>query len=776
MQYPLDLWVKVDGSYERLDTFKDENLTIKDSIKDFNDIKKIFTSLSRSFTIPASKKNNKALGHFYRGDVIDVDVRALIDAKITLNSADHKYGNISLESAKLKDGEPYSYTVRFYGNLSEIQKNIGEDNLSTLNLSDYNIANPDFKNLFHTTSSSVDRDVCFPLMSKNRRFIVDEANSDAAQTLGLQNTANIHFSTNARTAGFYGVIVEDLVGAIKTGLILDAIEDKYDLTFSGVLKDAAYVRDLRLLMHKSKSQKLDDSYSVAFTGFSNNVTDKNMSTVYPDDGYSISSDSNGITTGKVLSGYFPIKSPYVKRETTSDISLTISTTSTKFKVNVRENGEIVSTFDNAGTYSVDLTKRNANNSIYTFDAEVYGTTSISIDVDFNVNSFFKNASGVSDDTVTHSISSTLSTVGASGDTYLISEHIPQIKITDFLSELFKRFNLVATVDEDLNIDTKHYDYYVNQGTTRDITKYIDVSEYDVKKPTLYSGIKFTTEDVQTIGEYGFQKVNGRKYGELNFEIDLGDDRLSGGLYEVNLKSKMIPLDQPYDLDSGLAAFQTSMLLVDNSLSELTLKPTFLYTSIQVGRRVAWDNGSSVEYLNSYIYQPSEVYHTNEVRYNGDVAVVGNYFAAEESVIDFRKGYPDLSLFNCFYSNTISTIFDQSSRRVSYKAYLPMKELIDLSPADILVIRENYHLIESFETNYLTGVTSLNLIMLDARNLSRFETSTVNINESGSTTDVNYLDANTGLITLNTNVSTGSSSARDVIGGENGVIRVKNEYS
>ena len=148
MSKGLNILINTSGTYEQLDTFKDENITIKENVKDFRDIKKVLTSLSKSFTIPASKRNNRILGHYYRNDLFNVDSRALIDAKLTLNDADYKFGNVSLEDTKFKNNEPYSYTIRFYGNLTELNKKIGEDELTDLDLSAYDIASPNWQTQF----------------------------------------------------------------------------------------------------------------------------------------------------------------------------------------------------------------------------------------------------------------------------------------------------------------------------------------------------------------------------------------------------------------------------------------------------------------------------------------------------------------------------------------------------------------------------------------------------------------------------------------------------
>lgn len=167
MRIAIDIHLNVSGSYFRLDTFKDENITIKENVKDFRDVKKVFTSMSRTFTVPASKNNNIVLKHFYRNDIVGVDTRALIDAKLTLNNVDYKFGNVSVEDVKFKDNEPYSYSLRFYGNLTELNKNIGDDELTDLDLSSHNIQSPDFFDEFQksTLSASQDRDVVFPLLS-----------------------------------------------------------------------------------------------------------------------------------------------------------------------------------------------------------------------------------------------------------------------------------------------------------------------------------------------------------------------------------------------------------------------------------------------------------------------------------------------------------------------------------------------------------------------------------------------------------------------------------
>ena len=752
MSKGLNILINTSGTYEQLDTFKDENITIKENVKDFRDIKKVLTSLSKSFTIPASKRNNRILGHYYRGDLFNVDSRALIDAKLTLNDSDYKFGNISLEDTKFKNNEPYSYTIRFYGNLTEINKKIGEDELTDLDLSQYDISNPFWLNEFRQLSSTR-KAVAFPLMSKNRRFISHSSDHDYAQTEGYVSTANVSYSSSSRVDGYYGVVEQDLVGAIWSGAILDAIEDKYGLNFTGVFKDADYIRELRLLLQKKGGDGLDGSpmVSKSITNFTPTATESRYSIL-----------SNGFETDEIYE--------YINfyTEERGEITFQVSTTATNFKLHLKRNGETIETVEDTDSHTIRLDSPNDNNSLFTFEVEASGIATINVSATMRAKT---QAKATITTNSTSSFSGSASFTGSDSDSYLISDNLPQMKVVDFISDLFKRFNVVATVDSDLNIDTQHFDYYINQGNNLDISKYVDISNHKIGRPNFHSGIRFTTEKVETIGEYGFQKVNGRKYGELKYDLNTGDRKLDGEIYKVDLKSKIIPVDKPTNFDDGIVANFDTMILVDKKGEELQLAPTFLYTKINDNRAIAYDSGSFVYNINQHIHTPSEVYYQDEDLHSGANSIqniiIGNYFSAETSVIlNPQDNFSDANLFGAFYSKTISIAFGEASRRAEYTAYLPIRFLSTLSTADIITVANKRHIIESYSTNFLTGKTSFKLIQIDEATASLFESANVTTSDNKSTS---YIDANTGLA-KESYVSGGTTIS--VVGGESGVYRVE----
>ena len=64
----VDIQLFIEG--KQVELFKDESITLTQSIQDIKDISKIFTDFSRTFSVPASKNNNKIFKHFHRFNIV----------------------------------------------------------------------------------------------------------------------------------------------------------------------------------------------------------------------------------------------------------------------------------------------------------------------------------------------------------------------------------------------------------------------------------------------------------------------------------------------------------------------------------------------------------------------------------------------------------------------------------------------------------------------------------------------------------------------------------
>jgi len=90
---------------QKLELFDDEQIQITSSVQNVQDIAKVFTDFSQSFTVPASPINNQIFQHFYQTDVDStLDYQLRRDAKIEIDLVLFRTGKIQLEKANLKKG------------------------------------------------------------------------------------------------------------------------------------------------------------------------------------------------------------------------------------------------------------------------------------------------------------------------------------------------------------------------------------------------------------------------------------------------------------------------------------------------------------------------------------------------------------------------------------------------------------------------------------------------------------------------------------------------
>tara|TARA_R110002074_G_scaffold33496_3_gene93248 strand:- start:943 stop:3213 length:2271 start_codon:yes stop_codon:yes gene_type:complete len=710
MKIPIQILLSVDDSLGQppiLDMFKDESLTIKKMVKDLNDPKKLFTSLSRSFSIPASKKNNIIFKHYYNIDIINgLDSRELIPCKILLNNVTQEVGNLSIEGVKMSNGKAMSYNVRYIGKLSELSRKIGQDKLSTLDFSSSNI--PTFSPVTHFSDNTV-RDLVFPLASRSKRMLYDLTNKD----INIEGAKNISFIDYTSIAdNKYGVNDQDLIGALKVGTILDNIASAYSISFSGVF-DETYVRDLYLWLHKTDKERAgekQDALSTDITFSSGNVNPFNSTTVYND---YINFDSNS--------------NP--KRELGVKIQGNWTGEATVF---VKFNGAIVRQIDTSGSSTSYYYMRNTSGNL-TFSAE--SDSSITINLNITVVESFRNDSSLTE--IAKLYTSTINT-GNAGH-YQVVNNLPTMKILDFLSSLFKMFNIVAEVDDALNIKTTHFDHFMSNGVSRDISEYVDTSSYNVNRPNVFSAMRFKFADPKVAMEIGYEKVNGKQYGELEYDL-IGQTgvKLSGNEYTLDIPNQRVPLEPLTDLSYVSSGFPVVFFpLIYSQFSDLKgaeqqTKPMFTYISKNFASNpLSYDTGGTIARVTEYI-TPSNVFTDDfEPSAYPSTGLLGLYFGEElneYNAIDSTVGF---GLFNNFYKGLTAMMFDEDKRSVVFKSFLPSSLVKQITLSDTLTINNSFYSINSIETNYLNGESKLDLTLVGMSKLSYFTKKTIRVTNTGA---------------------------------------------
>ena len=758
MNIPIKIVV---GTDEVLDMFKDEGISIKTMVKDMSDPKKLFTEFSRTFTVPASKKNNKIFKHYYNIDITNgLDTRELIPAKILMANTTYKVGNIRVESAKMQYGVAENYKITFIGKLSELSRQIGQDKLGVLDFSSLDLPEYDFIDELTDTTT---RDLMFPISSRSDRFLADSV----TKSLGIEGATNIAFSGNGSFSD-YGIRERDVVGALSVGAIIDKIESRYGFNFTGVLNDAGYVRDLYLWLHQTEKQRQGERY----TSFLQNLTvNTTLGTGAASQGFLNTS------TGLVFNPFSQLPE-YDGTQKKWTIFVKGSFTG-NCVIKLRKNSAIVRTIDvsNTNTEAFNVT---IDNLYDRFDVEVESDSSETVPITINITQHYLQeyevGGGFFGEPTTYyrwrydnfSIYNGQVILGTS-QTYTVDRNIPTMTIMEFLSSLFKMFNIVAEVDEDLNISTKHFDHYMSQGSTlKDLSKYVDVSSYNVSRPNVYSSLNMGFEEPKLALEQGYASVNGRNYGEINYSLTGANGvRLSGGAYDLKLKNQRTPLEPLIDLVDDSAFNVCYTQFSDLKGTEQSIKPMFTYVTkvVDTSRRIAVYNAITGVVAGEFTFsQPCNTRQPFQDAPTPLAMELGLYFGEELNEFNTNETQTGLGLWSNFYRGTTALMFDEDKRRVKYKAYIPQSVLIDLQPSDNIEINNHFYNINSFETNYLSGETKLDLTLVGRARLREFEPVDLKVtnNHATDTLFFTYINYTTGLISR-ANILNGLNATYNVVG-------------
>lgn len=720
-----------------LDMFGDESISIKSVVKDLNDPKKLFTEYSRSFTVPASKKNNRIFKHNYNIDITNgLDARELLPAVILMNNTTYKVGNVSVESVRMSKGVAVHYKIKFIGKLSELAKKIGQDKITDLNFNEYNIADFDPLDEFDkvaTYGTSAEQDLLFPLSSRNDRFLFNTTQP----SLGVESARNIAF-VNSVSQEDYGIIAQNLVGALKVGRILDKIADTYGFTFTGAFTKG-YIQDLYLWLQRTKRE--EDSEE-------NTQIASNIQWSSGDSDTTLTANNGGNQVAKFIRNNSFIQT--VKHDSSIEqfyISVRGSFTG-DVTIKLLEDGEEIAetSVSNEATDWHNVGRRSTH--IYTVEIVTTGATNVDLDVEFR-KKYLPTGYTYSE--------AEQSFVFGNANEYIVNREIPEIKILDFLSILFKTFNIVAEVNEDFEISTKHYDHYMSEGQVKDVSKYIDVESYNVKRGNVYSSMRMRWSEPKVAMESAYKSTNGREYGSISYELQ-GDTgvRLTGQQYDLQVESQRAPLEPLTDLASGNLTNVVYTQFSDLGATEQEIKPMLTYVTKQYPLfeqtpppTVALNNGSVVSGISHY-YQPSNTYTIDTLLPQVNNSNLGLYFGSEMNEYNPTVPYGQIGLFNAFYRGTIAMMFDEDKRLVKHTANLPLNIVMDLSLNDVLLINNHYHNINSIETNYLTGESKLDLTLVGKSQLPWFDSSSSAVKNTHSTDDlyITYMTLSGGISSFN----------------------------
>ncbi len=664
---------------ERLDMFDDESVVITQTIKNVKDIDKVFTDFTRTFSLPASKTNNKIFKHYYNYHIQDgFDARVRKDANIELNTLPFTDGRVKLEGVDLKDNKPHTYKITFFGSTVTLKDLLGDDTLASLDsLTSLNAIYNSTNVKAGLQADPTTNHLIVPLITHTQRLFYNSHNS--ANELG-----NLYFEQGKD----HGVLYSELKYAIRLHKIIEAIETKYPtISFSNdffVNTNAPYY-NLFMWLHRKKGdvENLGDTNQTIMNGWDAPYQDDTLTRT----------NLKSATTLEI----YGIPSRY-----TSNTELVFSTTNTTnpYSISLQKDGIEVLNFTNVtGNLTIDQSIQGQGD--YTIYIESDSNITFT-----NIQWFFEYdrfGDGTQLATKTYNTGSYDYT---SEFTFDITQQIPNMKVIDFISGLFKTFNLTAYVDKITNeivVDT--LDSFYSGGSSYDITKYVDVSKSQVNISLPYKEISFEHEDTNT----KLASIHGQKFGKVwGKENFTNDQKLDGGIYKVKTPFSQLKYERLIDADNNnIKDIQWGYFVDDNDESYFG-KPLIFYPIRQTQ--------SSISFLNSLtdhdevtefnIPSNSVALASSTSSYNINFYKENNEYGALQDPSD--NGFTN-TLFQAYYSNYITSVFNPTNRITKVTAYLPLRILLNYTLADRFVIAGNSYKINSIKTNLKNGKSDIELL-------------------------------------------------------------------
>ena len=214
---------------ERVDLFKDESVSLTQTIKNVKDLAKVFTEFTQTFSVPASSVNNKIFKHYYNFDISGgFDARIKADARLELNDLPFKDGKIALQGVDLKNNLAHTYRITFFGNTVNLKDILGDAQLSSLSFSDYYDRLYDFGTVTGVMQAGLTPFIV-PLITHTNRLIY---NSGSHVAFDPEATINNLYHQGSGSPSQNGVYWNEFKYAVRLQNIIEAIQTKYDITFS----------------------------------------------------------------------------------------------------------------------------------------------------------------------------------------------------------------------------------------------------------------------------------------------------------------------------------------------------------------------------------------------------------------------------------------------------------------------------------------------------------------------------------------------------------------
>ncbi|CAB4147244.1 Bacteroidetes-Associated Carbohydrate-binding Often N-terminal [uncultured Caudovirales phage] len=637
-------------NYQRLDLFKDEDISINLTSKNISDISKVFAEFTQGFSVPASQNNNAIFSHWYDATVDGLfNANKRVTAYIEVNTLPFKYGVIQLDSCKLKGGQISSYELTFFNKVVNLSDSMGDLELKDLILTAYdhaynktNVTSAMYSDSIHSG------DVYYPMITSTKDI-----------NYGDNSINDIKYASNT-------IKFTDFKPALRLIRIIEAIETDLNVTFSRDFFGRSVFHNLFMWLHKdakgvnNEGQKAQIDFTdkgdlETLTGITVDLTDNYIicnDSIFSQINIKITPSAGYENVPYILERYLdgePFgKSPENKGTTWTEFRTDNDTKKHTFFINVTQEFK------------------------FTTILQIYY---------FSSGSGYLNAT-FTEQTVVGNIS--------------IANNMPTLKLKDFFGSLINQFNLiiVPTSANGYYIDT--LDNWYSKGDTFDITHLINIDDITIKKPDIKKLIEFKYQSAGAILGKQFLDTNGIGYGDLKAKYD----DIAGS--DLKIESQFENLNFEKLQDVTITPSVTSKLHLGSSINSkfepYAGKPYMFYKNGLVTLTdTIYIDGISL----------SSVFLTG-TEDNADFNQITNSLNFGSEISTYFLTIVNKSLYSNFWQTYVTDLYNQKTRVLNLKCKLPISILSRLSLNDKLIINNNKYKISNLKVNLINSDADLEI--------------------------------------------------------------------
>ena len=636
---------------QRLDLFDDETISVTSSQQNVQDISKVFTDFSQSFSVPASPSNNAIFQHFYQNDIdstLDFNIRR--DGNIEIDLTPFRTGKISLEKAEVKNNQAYSYQITFYGDLVSLKDTFGEDFLTDLDhLQTFNFTYDATNVKNRIIDGSTDYDARFPLISTERSWQYGGGGS------------------NDITIDAGAIAYNDLFPCLKISKIFEAIENKYTIDFQGTFLSDKRFTECFLWCRPGDLLPSD----IPGTNTQNLSFD---------------------TIGQFLEYEYQGTSEAGQGSHKVTLNINPSNQAIQYTILVFDFGTPFSTITGIGTDTFTIIEEpDAPESLSRiFSFQVFAAFPMSIEA--TVVKFFTDF-GEDPSSPGNFIETTQINAFSTPSYSLLGQVnfnnlIPRMKVENFFAGILKEFNLTCYALSSDAFQIEPLTDWYSKGAIVDITQYTDIESINIDRLKLYKKIAFEYEKSQSVINKRFFALYNREYGNLEAEFNY-----DGGEYKIK-----VPFENLQFSKFASTNLQVGYVLNEN-LEKYENKPLLLYNTGNFANTFKFYNGSSYETISACQVFGQDLNHENT-----DYSLnFGN------EVSTFLLTPITFGLYGAYYYPYLANLFNLKNRETSVKTILPISLLTNLKLNDRVIIRDKRYVINDMKSNITTGEVNFTLL-------------------------------------------------------------------